>query len=195
MGLEIRQESAATLREYERVSIAFQVSQVFDVKAEPNGRFSLIARQLPDSYLKDYDALGETPADWVCRFDISAWAFFSAFADGQRIGGTTVAFQSPDIHMLEGRADLAVLWDIRVAPSSRRGGVGSALFAVATRWAASRGCRQLKVEIQNTNVPACQFYARQGCVLGAANRGVYPELPGEVQLLWYKDLAREAIAG
>ena len=195
MSLEIRQESAATLSEYQRIPIAFQVREVFDVTAEPKGGFSLAARQLANPYQKDYDALGETPADWVLRFDVSTWAFFSAFTDGQRIGGATVAFRSPDVDMLEGRVDLAVLWDIRVAPSTRRGGVGSALFAAATTWAASQRCRQLRVETQNINVPACRFYGRQGCVLGAARWGAYPDLPEEVQLLWYKDLAPDAIAG
>jgi GNAT superfamily N-acetyltransferase len=85
--------------------------------------------------------------------------------------------------------DLAVLWDIRVAPSARRGGVGTALFAAAASWARSVGCRQLKIETQNTNVGACRFFARQGCVLVTARWDAYPELPDEVQLLWYKDLA------
>jgi hypothetical protein len=35
---------------------------------------------------------------------------------------------------------------------------------------------------------ACQFYARQGCTLGAIHRFAYPELPEETQLLWYKQL-------
>jgi hypothetical protein len=52
----------------------------------------------------------------------------------------------------------------------------------------ARECRQLKVETQNINVPACRFYARQGCVLGVIDRFAYPTLPDEVQLLWYKDL-------
>ena len=195
MSLEIRQESATMLSEYEHIPIAFQVREVFDVTAEPKGRVGLVARQLADSYVKDYDALGETPADWARRFDTSTWAFFAAFAEGQRIGGATVAFQSPDVAILEGRVDLAVLWDIRVAPSARRGGVGSALFAAATTWATHHGCRQLKVETQNINVPACRFYARQGCALVAAHWGVYPELPEEVQLLWYKALAQETMAG
>jgi hypothetical protein len=44
------------------------------------------------------------------------------------------------------------------------------------------------VETQNSNAAACRFYARQGCVLLAANRGAYVELPDEIQLLWYKEL-------
>ena len=90
--------------------------------------------------------------------------------------------------MLEGRSDLAVLWDIRVLPENRRRGVGAALFGAAEAWALARHCRQLKVETQNVNVAACRFYAHRGCVLRAAHDGVYPEWPDEAQLLWYKDL-------
>jgi GNAT superfamily N-acetyltransferase len=99
-----------------------------------------------------------------------------------------VAFDTPTVEMLEGRRDLAVLWDIRVAPEARGQGVGAALFGAAAAWAAARGCRQLKVETQNVNVPACRFYASQGCVLAAIHRFAYPGLPHEVQLLWYRDL-------
>ena len=38
------------------------------------------------------------------------------------------------------------------------------------------------------NVAACRFYVRQGCTLGAVNRLAYPNLPNEIQMLWYKDL-------
>jgi hypothetical protein len=48
-----------------------------------------------------------------------------------------------------------------------------------------RGARVLKVESQNTNVPACRFYAGRGFLLRAVRRGAYPELPHEIQLLWY----------
>ena len=93
-----------------------------------------------------------------------------------------------DIEMLEGREELALLWDIRVAPAERNHGVGTALLDAGESWAGARGARVLKVETQNTNVPACRFYASHGFVLGAVGRGAYPELPNEVQFLWYKDL-------
>jgi GNAT superfamily N-acetyltransferase len=80
------------------------------------------------------------------------------------------------------------LGDIRVSPEARGKGVGARLFAAVEFWARARGCTRLKVETQNINVPACRFYARQGCVLGAIHRFAYPDLPGEVMLLWYKDL-------
>lgn len=103
--------------------------------------------------------------------------------------GAVIAFNTPGVDMLDGRSDLAVLWDIRVAPEARGKGVGSALFRAVESWAAARGCRQLKIETQNVNVPACRFYQRQGCVVGGIRRLAYPELPDEVQLLWYKELS------
>jgi GNAT superfamily N-acetyltransferase len=66
--------------------------------------------------------------------------------------------------------------------------MGKRLFDHAAAWARAQGCRQLKVETQNINVPACTFYAKQGCALGAVNPGAYPAYPDEVQLLWYLDI-------
>jgi GNAT superfamily N-acetyltransferase len=83
-----------------------------------------------------------------------------------------------------------VLWDLRVAPRSRGQGIGAGLFHAAERWAVTRGACWLKGETQDINVPACRFYASQGCALGALNRFAYGPLSDEVQLLWYKKLAR-----
>lgn len=181
------------LEAYAHISIAFEVTQVLIVTPDETspGGFCLTEEPIAAPYLKDYDALeGEGPTQWAKHFDVSRWGFFSAWIDGQRVGGAAVAFNTPGIHMLEDRADLAVLWDIRVLPEARGQGVGAALFYAVECWARARGCTQLKVETQNINLPACRFYQRQGCVLGAVNRFAYPALPGEVQLLWYKALSQ-----
>lgn len=190
LSIEVSQEPATVLPEYAGIPIAFEVHEVFDVTTEPDGRFQLTARRLPRSYVKDYDAIGDSPMRWAARFDLSNWGFFSAVKGGQCVGRAAVASDTPTLHMLEGRRDLALLWDIRTAASARRSGVGSALFDAAVAWALSGGCLQLKVETQNINVAACRFYARRGCVLRAVHLGAYPELPDEIQLLWFKDLAR-----
>ena len=88
--------------------------------------------------------------------------------------------------MLEGRDDLAVLWDIRVAPPFRRTGVGRHLFDAVETWARPQGCRELKIETQDVNVAACRFYAAMGCELRVVRPGAYPEHPEETQMLWYK---------
>ena len=198
MRIEIREEPITTLDQYASIPIAFEVGSILDVLATANslGEFILIERPLDGPYIKDYDSINEEePSQWARRFDISNWVLFAAWAEGRRVGGAVVAFNTPGLNMLEGREDLAVLWDIRVSPEAQGQGVGSALFREAEAWAKAKGCQQLKVETQNINVVACRFYARQGCELGAVNHKAYPEFPDEVQLLWYKDLSNNQPSG
>ena len=193
MTIEIAEEPMTALPEYARVPIVFTVDRVLDVTARGDdpAAFELSERRLEVPYEKDYDACdGEGPLQWARRFDLSNWALLTARAATRIVGGAAVAFDTPGLTMLEGRRDLAVLWDIRVTPDARRQGVGAALFERAEAWARQQGCRQLKVETQNTNVRACRFYERQGCQLRAVHHAIYLELPDEIQLLWYKDLQR-----
>ena len=193
MHVKIREETADTLAEYGAVSIAFEISRVFDVEpGEAAGeRFVLRERVLGDPIAKDYDAdPGNPPADWPAHFDVANWGFLSAWVSERRVGGAAIAFRSPSLEMLEGRNDLAVLWDIRIAPAARGQGIGASLLAAAERWARKRGARWLKVETQNINVQACRFYARHGFVLTAADPFAYAAYPEEIQLLWYKDLCQ-----
>lgn len=192
MIIEVSEEPITALEDYAGIPIAFEVDAVLDVTEKGGDRckFVLLERVLDIPYMKDYDAVdGEGPLHWASRFDMSGWGLFTARVDSQRVGGAAVVFNTPGLDMLEGREDLAVLWDIRVSPEARGHGVGSTLFRAAEAWARDRGCRQLKVETQNINVRACKLYMRQGCVLMTANRFAYPELPDETQLLWYKDLS------
>ncbi len=196
MGIEVVQVSVEQLPVYAQVPIRFEVSEVLQVRAVDGGLggLSLVPDPVAPPYVKDYDAQGdgqEGPVHWPEHFDVSRWGFFLARGDGVAVGGATVAVNSPDVHMLENRADLAVLWDIRVHPDARGRGIGSKLFAEAARWARAQGCRQLKVETQNVNVQACRFYAKQGCELGGIERYGYAgcaEVSHEAMLLWYLDL-------
>jgi GNAT superfamily N-acetyltransferase len=193
VDVQIRARPVAALADYGAVPIAFRVHEVLDVVPDDGGLagLRLVPRRLDVSYVKDYDAIaGESPARWARRFDVARWGVLGAFVDGERVGGAVVAVDTPGVDMLEGRRDLAVLWDLRVAPAARGSGVGRALFTAAASWAAARDCRWLKIETQNVNVPACRFYARQGCTLGAIHRLAYPTLPEEAQLLWYLELRR-----
>ena len=198
MLVEISGQPASTLVDYASVPIAFEVRERLAVRARNNGigGLELVPELVDPPYVKDYDA-GSTnrPAAWAQRFDISRWGIFAAHAGAERVGGAVVVWNTPGVDMLEGRADLAVLWDLRVAPSHRGRGIGTELFRAAETWATARGAQWIKVETQNVNVPACRFYLGQGCVLGAIHRFAYPALPDEVQLLWYKRLAVAAISG
>jgi GNAT superfamily N-acetyltransferase len=193
MTIEVTEEPITALPEYARVPIVFTVDCVLDVTKRDDGAhgFAWSERRLEVPYEKDYDAIaGEGPLQWPRRFNLSKWAFFMARCATRVVGGAAVAFDTLELTRLEGRSDLAVLWDIRVSPDARRRGVGSALLERVEAWAQLHGCRQLEIETQNTNVRACRFYERRGCELRAVQRAAYPELPEEIQLLWYKDLPR-----
>jgi GNAT superfamily N-acetyltransferase len=108
------------------------------------------------------------------------------------IGGAAIAWNTNGVNMLEGRSDLAVLWDIRVRPEHRGHGIGTLLLARSADWARRYGCTLLKIETQNVNVPACRFYASQGCDLGVIHRHAYagqPHVAHETMLIWYLRLA------
>jgi GNAT superfamily N-acetyltransferase len=192
MKIDVQVHGAERLAEYAAVSIAFRVSEVLDLDAiaAVSGAGPIPTRPVAAPYIKDYDAVpGDAPLDWPARFDVSRWTFLAALVEGTRVGCATMIARDPAVDLLDGRPDLARLWDLRVAAEYRHRGVASALLAAAEEWADTRAIRTLMVETQDVNVPACRFYARQGFVLGAVNRGAYPDLPHEVQLLWYKERA------
>ena len=189
MAIEIVQEPVAALAAYAAVGCSFLVDRLAYAAPRRDGTSALDLRErlIPAPYIKDYDADdGGGPLSWPARFDVSRWVLLGAHAAGRRVGGAALALDTPEL--AGGRGDLAVLWDLRVDPVARGRGVGSALFHAAEAAARSRGCRELMAETQNVNVPACRFYARHGCVIRTANPLAYPDLPGEVQMLWYKDL-------
>ena len=183
--IETASVSRPLLSEYATISIAFEVRSILRAQRGAH-EFVLTEEPVDSPYVKDYDAIADRPLDWPARFDTSRWVLFVARAEGRILGGATVAFGTPGLDVLEGRSDLAVLWDIRVAPASRGRGVGRSLFEAAATWAFSHGCRELKVETQNVNVPACRFYAAMGCERRVVRDDAYPQCPGETQLLWYK---------
>jgi ribosomal protein S18 acetylase RimI-like enzyme len=196
MSLELTREpvTPVTLAEHARVPIAFVVDRILEVTPADGGMGGVLFAEaaVAAPYVKDYDAIkGEGPTRWAHCFDTSNWGLICGRQDGALAGGAVIAWRTPGLDMLAGRDDVAVLWDIRVAPAHRGAGAGSALFRAAESWAAARGCSWLKIETQNINIVACRFYRKMGCTLGAIDRFAYPELPDEVQLLWWKALEAE----
>ena len=193
MPIEISEDPSRDMVGYASVPIAYETHELLEVVVTKWGLagIELVDRRLDAPFRKDYDAdAGHHPARWSSQLDLSQCGVLVARDEGRRVGGAVIAWGTPDLAMLEGRTDLGVLWDLRVAPAERRQGVGHALFRAAEAWAVRRGAAWLKVETQNVNPAACRFYARQGCTLGAINRFAYPALPDETQLLWYKQLDR-----
>jgi len=191
MHIDISVESQSILEVYATVPMVFENHSVYDVIQLQGSKqkLTLVERPLTDPFTKDYDAVdGDSPLTWSQQFDLTNWGFIVARNGSEIVGGATIAHNTPDVNMLEGRLDLAVLWDIRVTPKFKGNQIGRKLFHSSERWAASKGCQTLKIETQNNNVGACKFYVKMGCQLGTINRFAYPEFPDESQILWYKSL-------
>lgn len=206
--IEIQEVGPEALDAYAKIPIAFEVTEVLKPQLINRGLGGIIFEERPIGrpYVKDYDTAGDGPQTWPETFDISRWAFFLAYvpddapadgalaSGGSPVGGAAVAYSTPEVRMLEGRNDLGLLWDLRVAPDYRRNGIGRALFKAAADWCRTRGCTQMKVETQNINVAACRFYQSQGCDLGQIHRFAYvdapdvagtPDVACEVMMVWY----------
>ena len=101
---------------------------------------------VPVPYEKDYDALpGGRPTEWPTRFDVGRWIILGAFDAGTRVGGAVVIVGDAEVDP-GGRPGDALLWDLRVAPSMRHRGVGTALLRAAEQAAVRQGARMLCVE-------------------------------------------------
>jgi ribosomal protein S18 acetylase RimI-like enzyme len=93
--------------------------------------------------------------------------------------------------MLDGRSDIAVLWDIRVHPDYRSQGLGKWLIDKSKELARKRNCKYLKIETQNNNTKACKFYHAMGAKLDGIRKNVYTgDEANEIQFLWYLDLTK-----
>jgi len=189
MAIEITVESCETLPTYGDVSIAYTVDRIFEITISSLNVFQLSECMLEIPYQKDYDAIpGNGPSNWSACFDLSNWGFIIARENGARVGGAAIAYRTDAVNLLEGRNDLALLWDLRISPTHRGHGLGFEIFREVEKWSSARNCTELKIETQNTNVAACKFYQRQGCALRTIERFAYPDLPDEIQMLWYKTI-------
>src|SRR5436190_22951817 len=110
MSVEVVEEPVASLAEYARIPITFEVGEVFDLVAGADGSVRLNCRRLAVPYVKDYDGMGNGPKGWAGRFDLSNWGFFSALSGGQPVGRAAVAHETPTLELLQDRSDLALLW-------------------------------------------------------------------------------------
>lgn len=182
------------LTRYATVPMRLDVQSVFQVVPIDDGLGGLALKEekLAKPYVKDYDAdVGNAPPLWAGQFDLQNWGIFLGVADDRPVAGMAIACRMSGSDLCEGREDLAVLWDMRVHPNYKKRGLGTQVFQHGVLWAREQGCKQLKIETQNINVPACHFYAKQGCHLGSVHQYAYsatPQVQHEAMLLWYLDL-------
>src|SRR4051812_6365801 len=123
---EIREEPIGNLSHHAGIASTFRVEGVLEVSVVGEGLGGSILSESPvgEPWVKDNDVNSDGPKHWAERFDVTNWGLLAAHEDGQRVGGAVVAFNTSDVYLLEGRSDLAVLWDLRVSPEERSAGIG-----------------------------------------------------------------------
>ena len=176
---------------YDTIPMRVDVNSHYMLERVNNGLGGILLKEVPvENYVRDFSEDAKA-TKFSEKFDITNWAFFMAFDDESPIGAVTIVSKTADIHMLDGRDDMSVLWDIRVSDTYKNQGIGQKLFDYATQWSKSMGFKQMKIECQNNNVPACKFYHKQGAILRKIDEYAYfddIDSKFEVQFIWYLDL-------
>ena len=176
---------------YDQVTQNVEIKSEYRVRHIDNGLGGILLEEVPvDPYVKDLSVY-DRACEYEKNFDITNWRFYMAFDGETPVGAATVAGTTPDLNMLGGRTDACVLWDIRVADAYKHQGVGQGLFDMAKAGAEEDGYAQMIIECQNNNVTACNFYRKQGAMLGKIDMYAYytePEVKDDIQFIWYLDL-------
>lgn len=188
-----KQVDPSYFNQYDQVPMRLMVTTCYQIDKINRGLGGIhLVETTVEPYLKDFcTGEDESVTRWAKHFDVGNWAFFMAFDDERPIGAATIASRTKGVNLLEGRDDLAVLWDLRVDDDYKGLGIGQGLFDEAIKWSRLKGMTQLKIECQNNNVPAVKFYHKQGATLSAYNEYAYysdPEFKHEIQLIWYLSL-------
>ena len=133
---------------------------------------------------KNYDQ-NEKPQRWMSTFDLTNWIMLVITDINHRpIAGAILAMKTAEVHLLRGRNNLAILWDIRINETERGKGIGRMIFEKIVGICRISQIEKLHIETQNNNYGACKFYQKMGCQLIRIDLDSYPEFPDEAQLLW-----------
>ena len=170
MPIEIVQQPTGALHGYSVVPISFTVDSRYRVDAVDGGLggWRLTEERVEPPYVKDYDEYGRRAAYPVAEaMGHLPLGVFAAVDEGVRIGGAVVAWNTPGADMLEGRDDLAVLWDLRVHPDRPPPGPPARVCSAAPpSGREGRGAGASRSRPRTSTCGACKFYAGQGCYLG-----------------------------
>lgn len=176
---------------YDTVSMNVDVQSEYKVERINSGLGGFTFKEIQVSpYVKDLSKY-ERAVNYEKDFDITNWRFYMAFSGDVPVGAMTIAGKTEGLHMLSGRTDACVLWDIRVADAYKHNGIGQELLKMGIAGAKSDGYRQMIIECQNNNVPACRFYQKQGALLSKIDMYAYysePEVRDEIQFVWYLNI-------
>lgn len=155
-------------------------------KIESEQQFSLTLElvSLPQSYRKHYDHLDVETLEHYRQISVLGFSF-GAYLVEQCVG---IALAEPR----HWNKSLWV-WELHVAETYRRRGIGRQLVETLAEQARTAGLRTLVCETQNTNVPAVRFYRKvgfclEGIDLSHYSNNDYPD--GEIAVFMKKRLVQ-----
>lgn len=185
MVIETRKITQTLLDEYSRVSIGFIADSIYELDRLYSGLEGIRLREISvDRFEKNYDTESHNPSHLKKKFDTDNWRVITAVDQGEMIAGAIIAYNTNGINLLEGKQDLALLWDLRVNPDYRGQNIGTKIINEVKSWAIEQQCTRVKIETQNINVKACKFYVKQGAILTGYNMHCYNDNPDEIQFIW-----------
>lgn len=104
MQIEIKPANFETLRQYGTIPIAFEVRSILRPYLVRGGAGGIELREvnLPQPYIKDYDALpGGRPETWPRQFNVENWAVIVAQGEIGCLAGAVLAFDTPELNQLK----------------------------------------------------------------------------------------------
>lgn len=149
----------------------FVVSEALAVTMQ-GGSFGFTVTPLASPYTKSYQAAPSSAPG-------NSPTVFAAYLSGQPAGVLQLS-----VHW----TGFALVEELAINHFARRQGAASALLSAAKAWAVAHGLLGLRVETQNTNVPACKLYQACGFLLAGVDAMLYKgatHAAHEVALFWY----------
>ena len=180
--IKIKQVEIKSLSEYDSIEFSYTSNKKYEIKKINNGLGGFIFNIVDIKPF--YKKFKENTSMWKAIFDLSEWKFFIAYDNDVPVAGATLAV----ITNKEFNKKSAVLWDLRVIEKYKHQGIGQMLFDTVKESAKELNFKEFKIECQNTNYPAVNFYHKQGAILRCINDHAYIEYPEEVQMCWYLNL-------
>jgi ribosomal protein S18 acetylase RimI-like enzyme len=179
--IEIRpltEVNEAVLRSTITGYVAHEKYRVSYTSTPQNTTFNLELVSLAAPYVKHFD-----PSEEDIRHSQGAlqagWSI-GAF-DGEELAAIAIAEPQWWNHTLW-------IWEFHVAESHRRMGIGQQLMDRLAERAGPAGLRTMRVETQNTNVPAIRFYRKAGFVIEGIDISYYTneDYPGGEMAVFMK---------
>ncbi|MFW5913895.1 MAG: GNAT family N-acetyltransferase [Bacillota bacterium] len=120
-----------------------------------------------------FDVNDEHPEAWKKFISLQNLNMVGICHENKPVAAMSLVHDNGTVRMLDGRKDVLLIWDLRVHPDHKRKGYGKALIEYARTEAKSLGVNHLRLETQNTNPNAVEFYLAMGFELAHIREHAY----------------------